>query len=142
MEKACWIVFGALLSVLGGFLTHLYQNWLSQKRKDRELLLQAEEILYEAQYLFIDLPETSKEIAEARKKLHRITRKIRSRSYLDLALKLAKFCEEPMERTTEKAFNLVKEIEKETRSPLNMYHRKRDEIIKKSWEELKRIGRG
>lgn len=142
MEKAWWIVFGALLSVLVTFLNNLHQNWLSQKRKDGELLRQAEEVLYEAQYLFMDLPETAKEIAEARKKLFRITRKIRSKSYLDLALKLAKFCEDPMDSNTEKAFILVKEIEKTTRSPVNMYHRERDEIIKKSWEELKQIGRG
>ncbi len=142
MDKALWILFGALLSILGTFLNNLHQDRRSQKRKDGELLRQAEEILYEVQHLFMDLPETSKEIAEARRKIHRITRKIRSKSYLDLSLKLVKFCEEPMDSNTEKAFILVKEIEKTTRSPLNMYHRKRDEIIKKSWEELKRIGRG
>lgn len=142
MEKACWIVFGALLSILVTFLNNLHQNWLNQKNKDGELLRDAEEILFEAQYLYMDLPETAKEIAEARKKILRITRKIRTKSYDDLALKLVEFCEEPRESNTEKAFILVKEIEKKTRSPLNMYHRNRDEIIKKSWEELKRIGRG
>ena len=142
MDKALWILFGTLLSVLGGFLTHLYQNWLSQKRKDRELLLQAEKILFEVKALFHDLPKAPKEMDEARKKLLPITWRIRSKSYYDLALKLVDFCVEPMDSTSEKAFNIVNEIEQATRNPLSIYHRKRDEIILKNWEELKRIGRG
>ena len=142
MRDTLLLLFGAILAVLGSFLTHLYQNWLNQKSKDRELLYQAGEILVEIQPFLGDLPWAPEEIIEPSKKLLYFAMRIRSKRYSELAYKLIEFSRMDIRKTIDESIKLIQEIASISKSPLDRFHKKQNEIYKKAWEELKRIGRG
>lgn len=56
MEQILYIVLGVGLALLGGFLTQRYQNYVLQKREDRELLLKALDILIDLEPILNALP--------------------------------------------------------------------------------------
>jgi len=143
MEQALLILLGALLAIGGGFINLYYQSRLDQRRQDIELFHQAEEILIDMQpYLEEVMTPPSEELNELSKKLLYIAIRIKTRGYLDLALKLVKFARMDAKKTKDEAFNLIQEVAKISKSALAMYHKKRNEIVNKAWEELKKIGRG
>ena len=142
MESALLMLLGGLLAIAGGFINLHYQSRLKQKREDRELLHQAEEILIEMQpYLDEVMTYSGKELNELSKNLLYIAMRIKTRGYLDLALKLVEFARMDSKKTKGEAINLIQKVAAISKSALAMYHKKRNEIIKKAWEELKKIGR-
>jgi len=143
MENALLLILGALLATVGGFFNQHNQSRLNQKKEDRELLYQAEEILIETQpYLEEVMTPHSKELNELSKELLYVAMRIKTRGYLDLALKLVEFAKMDIKKRKDEAIYLIKEIAKISKSVLDRHHRKRNEIIKKAWEELKNIGKG
>ena len=143
MEQALLILLGAILAIGGGFINLYYQSRLNQMREDRELLHQAEEILIEMQpYLQEVMTPPGEELNELSKKLLYIAMRIKTRGYLDLALKLVEFARLDSKKTTDEAISLIQEVAATSKSALDMHHKKQNEIFKKAWEELKKIGRG
>lgn len=142
MKDVLLLLFGAILVMLGGFFNQIYQSWLNQRSKDRELLDQAEEILIEIQPIVDDLPAAREELIEPSKKLLYIVMRIRSKRYRKLSLKLLKFSKMDIRKTRQETINLIQEIAAIDRSPLDTYHKERNKMIKEAWEELKRIGKG
>jgi len=143
MEEAILVLLGALLAIGGGFIGQYNQIRLDQKCKDIELLHQAEEILIEMRpYLKEVMTPPSKELHELSKKLLYIAMRIYTKSYLDLALKLIEFARMDIKKRRDEAISLIQEVAATSKSALDMHHRKRNEMIKKAWEELRRIGRG
>ncbi len=70
MEQPLLILLGALLAIGGGFISQHNQSRLDQRRQDRELFHQSEEILIEMQpYLEEVMTPPSKELHELSKKL-------------------------------------------------------------------------
>ena len=143
MEQALLISLGALLALGGGFISQHNQSCLDQKRHDRELFHQAEEILIEMQpYLEEVMTPPSEELNELSKKLLYAAMRIKTKGYLDLALKLVEFARLDSNKTTAEAISLIQEVAATSKSALDMHHKKQNEIFKKAWEELKKIGRG
>jgi len=143
MEQPLLILLGALLAIGGGFIGQYNQIRLDQKRDDRELLHQAEEILIEMRpHLDEIMTPSSKELYKLSERLLFIAMRIKTRGYLDLALKLVEFARMDAKKTKDEAINLIQEVAEISKSALAMYHKKRNEIVKKAWEELKKIGRG
>jgi len=140
MENALLLLLGALLAILGGFCNQHNQSRLNQKKEDRELLYQAEEILIEMQpYLKEVMTHRSKELNELSKKLLYVVMRIKTKGYLDLALKLVEFAKMKTKKEKDEAIYLIKEIATINKSALDKYHRKRDELYNKAWEQLKNI---
>jgi len=143
MEDALLLLLGALLATGGGFINQHHSNRLNQRREDIELLNQAEEILIEMQpYLEEVMTPPSKELNELSKELLYIAMRINTRSYLGLALRLVEFAKMAIRKRKDEVIYLIQETAATSKSALDKYHRKRNEIIKKAWEELKIIGKG
>lgn len=143
MESILLVLLGGLLTIGGGFFNQYYQRRLNQMREDRELVHQAEEILIEMQpYLEEVMTPPSEELNELSKKLLYAAMRIKTKGYLDLALKLVEFARLDSKKTTDEAISLIQEVAATSKSALDMHHKKQNEIFKKAWEELKKIGRG
>jgi len=143
MESALLVLLGGLLTIGGGFISLHYQSRLNQLREDEEFLHQAEEILIEMQpYLEETMTPPSKELHELSKNLLYAAMRIKTKAYLDLALKLVEFARMDAKKTKDEAISLIQEVAATSKSALDMHHRKRNEMVKKAWEELKRIGKG
>jgi len=137
------ILLGSLLAIGGGFINLCYQSHLDQKRRDIELFHQAEQILMEMR-LYIDkiMTPPSKELYELSKRLLYIAMRIKTRAYFALAKKLIKFANMDTKKEMGEVINLIQKIPTISKSPLYIYHKERNEIVKKAWEELKKIGKG
>jgi len=143
MEQALLISLGALLAIGGGFINLYYQSHLDQRRRDIELFHQAEQILIEMQpYLEEVMTPPGEELNELSKKLLYAAMRIKTKGYRDLALKLIEFARLDSKKTTGEAISLIQEVAATIKSALDMHHKKQNEIFKKAWEELKKIGRG
>ena len=143
MEQPLLILLGALLATGGGFISLHYQIRLDQRRRDIELFDQAEQILIEMRpYIDEIMTPPNKELYELSKRLLYIAMRIKTRGYLDLALKLVEFAQMDAKKEMGEVINLIQEVAEISKSALAMYHKKRNEIVKKAWEELKKIGGG
>ncbi|HEB36970.1 hypothetical protein LCGC14_0941150 [marine sediment metagenome] len=143
MEQALLILLGALLAMGGGFINLYYQSHLDQRRRDIELFHQAEEILLEMRrYIDEIMTPPSKELYELSKRLLYIAMRIKTRAYLALAEGLIEFASMDTKKEMSELFNLIQKIPAISKSPLAMHHRKRNEMVKKAWEEIRRIGGG
>jgi len=143
MELALSILLGALLSIGGGFISLHYQIRLDQRRRDMELFYQAEEILMEMRrYIGDDIRTPSKELRELSKRLLYVVMRIKTRSYRALAERLIEFASMDTKKEMGELINLIQKIPAISKSPLAMHHKKRNEMVKKAWEELRKIGRG
>jgi hypothetical protein len=141
MEQPLLILLGALLATGGGFISLRYQIRLDQRRRDIELFDQAEQILIEMRpYIDEIMTPPNKELYELSKRLLYIAMRIKTRSYLDLALKLVEFAQMDAKKDMGEVINLIQKVAEISKSALAMYHKKRNEIVKKAWEELKKIG--
>jgi hypothetical protein len=140
MINALLTLFGAILAVIGGFLHQLYQNCLNQKREDRELLHQAEEILIEMEpYLEEVMTPSSKELSELSKRLVLIASRIWTKGNLDLAEKLIGFAKLDSRKTKDNAIQLLEEIATKTSKALDRFHKWEADLFKKAAEEMSQI---
>ncbi len=143
MEQALLISLGALLAIGGGFINLYYQSHLDQRRRDIELFHQAEGILFEMPpHLDEIMTPPSKELYELSERLLFIAMRIKTRAYVALAEKLIEFASMDTKKEMGELINLIQKIPAISKSFFAMYHRKRNEMVKKAWEELKRIGHG
>jgi hypothetical protein len=143
MENALLMLLGGLLTMGGGFINLHYQIRLDQRRRDIELFDQAVQILLEMRrYIDEIMTPPSKELNELSKRLLYIAMRIRTRGYGALAEKLIEFASMDTKKEMGELFNLIQKIPAISKSPLAMHHKKRNEIVEKAWEELKKIGRG
>jgi len=82
------------------------------------------------------------EFSRLSKRLIYIAMRIKTRAYLALAEKLIEFARMDTKKEIGEVTNLIKKIPAITKSPLDIHYKKRNEIVKKAWEELKKIGKG
>jgi len=137
------VVLGAILAIGGGFINLYYQSHLDQRRRDIELFHQAEEILIDMRrYVDEIMTPPSKELYELSERLLFIAMRIKTRAYVALAKKLIKFASINTKKEMGELINLIQKIPAITKSPLAIHHKEQNEMVKKAWEELKKIGKG
>jgi|GEM_PF-2410255 len=141
MENALLVVLGGLLTMGGGFINLRYQIHLDQRRRDIDLFDQAEEILMKMRR-YIDKTPPGKELCKLSERLIFIAMRIKTSGYRALAEKLIEFASMDTKKEMGELINLIQKIPTISNSPLAMHHRKRNKMVKKAWEELKKIGRG
>lgn len=134
-----FILLGAFLAVIGGLLQQRYQNNLTEKRKDRELLHQAEEILIEMLPILEDLPASREELNDPCKRLLSIANRIWIEDSLELAERLIEFVRKEPEKTKENAIKLITDIAAKIGKALDRFHKKQDDLAQKAGEALKQI---
>jgi hypothetical protein len=139
MEQIIYIVLGAFLALLGGFLTQKYQNHILKKREDRELLLKALDILIDLEPILNALPAAREDVKKPCKELFAIARRIQTKSYYGLAEKLIEFALKDVKHTEEEFNKLIDEIRAEISQPFDVFHRKQTEFFKKVAEELREM---
>ncbi len=143
MEQLLYILLGALLATGGGIINLHYQINLDQRRRDIELFHQAEGILFEMPpHLDEIMTPPSKELYELSERLLFIAMRIKTRAYLALAEKLIEFASMDTKKEMGELINLIQKIPAISKSALDMHHRKRNERVKKYWEEIRKIGKG
>jgi hypothetical protein len=137
MEQVLIMVVGAILAIAGGFLHQMYQNNLTQKRDDRELLHQAEETFIEMLPKLGDIQSPPGEVDESCKKLLSIAIRIWVKDNLDLAKRMVEFARKDGEKTKDNARQLLKDIADRIGKALDMFHKEQNELFAKAAEELK-----
>lgn len=137
MNETLLMVLGAILAIAGGFLHQMYQNSLTNKRKDRELLHQAEETLKEMLPILDNMPASREELNDPCKKLFSIAIRIWVKSNLDLAKRMIEFVRKDGEKTEDKARQLLIDIADRIGKALDMFHKEQNELFAKAGEELK-----
>lgn len=139
MEQIFYIVLGAILALLGGFLTQKYQNYILQKREDRELLLKALDILIDLEPILNALPVAREDVKKPCKAIFASARRIQTKSYYGLAEKLIEFALKDVKHTEEELNKLIDEIRAEICKPFDIFHRKEREFFKKVAKELREM---
>lgn len=137
MDETFLVVLGAVLAIAGGFLHQMYQNCLTNKRKDRELLHQAEETLIEMLPKLGDIQPPPGEVDEPCKKLLSIANRIWVKSNLDLAERMIEFAKKDGEKTKDNARKLLIDTADRIGKALDMFHKKQNGLFAKAAEELK-----
>lgn len=137
MEQIFYIVLGALLALIGGFLTQKYQNRLLIIKEDRKLLFEALDILVDLESKFDAFPAARDEINQPLRKLFAVARRIQSGRFLGLAEKLIEFVQKEVKHTKDELIKLIEEVSKEISRPLSAFQRKENAFFKKVAEELR-----
>jgi hypothetical protein len=139
MEQILYIVLGALLALLGGFLTQRYQNHILKKREDRELLLRALDVLIDLEAILDALPAAREDVKKPCKEIFASARRIQTKSYYGLAEKLIEFALKDVKHTEEELNKLIDEIRAEISKPFDIFHRKEKKFFEKVAEELREM---
>jgi hypothetical protein len=129
-----YILLGALLAVLGGFLDHKYERHLDRKDEEENLLHRCMELLlrYNAADSMLTSgsqkydPETKLKVQIASRadryrfldELGLLAIKLRSKKHRVLALRLTKFALDESFRTEEELYSLTREVQMLLNKPL------------------------
>ena len=133
------VVLGAILAIAGGFLHQMYQNCLTNKRKDRELLHQGEETLIEMLSQLGDTQPPPGQVDEPCKKLLSIANRIWVKDNLDLAERMIKFARKDGEKTKDNAIKLLMDIAAKIGKALDRFHKKQNELARRAAEEFQQM---
>jgi hypothetical protein len=139
MDETLLVVLGAILAIAGGFLHQMYQNCLTNKRKDRELLHQGEDTLIEMLPLLGDTQPPPGQVDEPCKKLLSIANRIWVKDNLDLAERMVEFARKDGEKTKENAVKLITDIATKIGKALDRFHKKQNELFRRAAEELRQM---
>jgi hypothetical protein len=137
MDQVCYIVLGAILAVIGGILTQIYQNCVVRGREDRELLLKALDILFDMESILNGLPAARSDVETSCNELFHNARRIQTRRYRKLAEELIEFALKDVKHTREDWDKLMDEIVAEISKPYYGYHEKEKEFFKKVAKEIR-----
>ena len=130
MEQALYIILGAVLALLGGFIGQNYQNHLAQVREDKALLFQAARLLLNFSALlkkkakYQNSSEYNTQISlEADEisfcdELSNIAIRICTKKYRDLAAELTAFALDDSERNEDNLYRLTKDVQMSINEPM------------------------
>jgi hypothetical protein len=136
MNQVFYIVLGAVLALIGGILTQLYQNLVDRGREDRELLHKSLDILIVLGPILDGLPAARADIEKPCRELFFSARRIQTRKYRQLAEKLIEFALKDARHTRDDWDSLMDEIVENISKPFFGYHKKEKEIFKKAAREM------
>ena len=137
MDQIFYIVFGAFLALVGGFLTQKYQNHILIIKEDRKLLFEALDILVDIEPKFDALPSARNDIKRPLRELFAVASRIQSRRFFALAEKLIEFVQKEVKHTKTELIQLIEEVSKEISKPLSTFRKKENAFFKRVAEELR-----
>jgi len=137
LSKVYQLLLGGALASIAGIATQVFQNHALIKRKDKELLLEALEILIGLEPILDDLPKSRSELSWPCNRILSIAIRIQTKKYRGLALKLIEFSLKDAKHTKEELNNLLDEIRPKISKPFSIFNKKQNEFFKKVAEELK-----
>jgi hypothetical protein len=128
MEQILYIVLGALLALIGGFISQRYQNHLNQIKEDESLLFQALCLLLDYYPLIKQkhnhaptdnntLKLKAKEVTFC-DDLSKIAIRIRIKDYRNLAVRLTKFALDNIFRTEDNLNSLTRDVQMAINKPM------------------------
>lgn len=126
MEQILYIVLGALLALMGGFVSQHFQNHLNRIKEDESLLFQAECLLLDCSPLIkrehnrdsTDNSALKLEKATFCNDLSKIAIRIRTRQYRSLAVRITKFALDDVFRTEDKLSLLIRDVQMAINKPM------------------------
>lgn len=90
MNQTCYIVLGAILAILGGFIQSLYQEWKDRKKHDKLLLLNAHSLIQDLEHIR-NFADSNGSIGTIADRIYQIGFEIQGNKFKELRLKLKKF---------------------------------------------------
>jgi len=131
-----WLL-GAALALIGGIAAQIYQNRALTIRKDKELFLEALDILVGLEPVLDALPRTRSELSGPCNRIFSTAIRIQTKKFRGLALKLIEFALKAVKHTKGELNNLLDEITPRISKPFSIFNKKQNEIFKKAAEELR-----
>lgn len=121
MEQILYIVLGAFLALIGGFISQHYQSCLSQIKEDESLLFQAACLLLD----YYPSPTANNTLSKLKVKevtfcdnLSKIAIRIRTKRYRSLAVRLTKFALDDIFRTEDNLYLLTRDVQMAINKPM------------------------
>ncbi len=139
MEQILFIVLGALLALMGGVLTQVYQNNVLRKREDRELLLRALDLLIEIEPILDSFPTAQEDAKKLCTDIFSIARRIQTKRYRGISEDLVEFSLKNVKQTKEEANRIIDELRSKISIPFDVFHKKEKEFFKKVATEIKKM---
>lgn len=138
MPQIAYIALGAILALLGGVITQIFQHYIQQKKEDKSLLFQVNLNLLKQSPLS-KLKKDPLKSAIFREELNNICIRIQSKRYRSLTVRLTKYALDDIFQTEENLNSLTKEVHRAINKPLiERYEKEIKKLIESSREALKK----
>ena len=138
MRDAILLLFGAVLSMIGGFLNQNYQNQNQIKKQDRENLFKALKQLIELKSILKNQSYANQHpaIIKPREDLLQYSCRIQTRKYRKLAFKLVDFAKKRERPEEEEVIDLIEKVSEKISKPLDMFHKQENKLFKNAMNEI------